>query len=112
MKAFYNGGDINVGKVSELIKTDDAVYLFFYAGEVENLFPVVDETFDISRSEDAIKTLATTRLNIFSNKTIFDKLYSSATKDKYSVFETLNMNYLRSKTEKIEIIENEIKDLY
>lgn len=112
LKEFYNGGDIKVGQISKLIEADDAVYLFFYAGEVENIFPVVDQNFDISRSEDAIKTLATTKLNIFSNKTIFDSLYSSATKDKYSVFETLNMNYLRSLTEKIEIIENEIKDLY
>lgn len=112
LKEFYNGGDIRVGAVSDLIEADDAVYLFFYAGKIENILPVVDETFDISRSEDAIKTLAKTKLNVFSEKTVFDKIYSEQTKDNYSVFETLNMNYLRSKTEKIEIIENEIKDLY
>ena len=112
LKTFYNGGDIKVGQISDLIRADDAVYLFFYAGEVENVFTVTDENFDISRQEDAIKTLATTKLNCFSDKTIFDKLYDSATNDTYSVFETLNMNYLRSKAKKIEIIENEIKDLY
>lgn len=112
LKTFYNGGDIKVGQISDLIRAEDAVYLFFYAGEVENVFTVTDENFDISRQEDAIKTLATTKLNCFSDKTIFDKLYDSATNDTYSVFETLNMNYLRSKAKKIEIIENEIKDLY
>lgn len=113
IKSLYKGGDAKVGDVSELVTVeDDAVYLFFYAGEVENVFSGIDEDFDISRNPEAIKTLASTRINLFSEKTIFDQLYSEATKDKYSVFETLNMNYLRSLTENIEIIENEVKDLY
>ncbi len=113
IKTLYNGGDVKVGGLSKLVTVEnDAVYLFFYAGEVENVFSGINEDFDISRNPEAIKTLASTRVNVFSEKTIFDQLYSQATKDKYSVFETLNMNYLRSLTEKIEIIENEIKDLY
>ncbi len=113
IKSLYDGGNAKVGDVSELVTVeDDAVYLFFYAGEVENVFSGIDEDFDISRNPEAIKILASTRINIFSEKTIFDQLYSEATKDKYSVFETLNMNYLRSLTQNIEIIENQVKDLY
>ncbi len=113
IKELYQGGEVKVGASSKLVSVKgEGVYLFFYAGEVENVFPVVDENFDISRNPEAIRTLSETRLNIFSNKTVFDKLYSEATKDTYSVFETLNMNKLRSSTEKIEIIENELKDLY
>lgn len=112
IKALYDGGNAKIGDTTGLVKADNAMYLFFYAGEVENVFEGVDENFDISRSPEAIKTLATTKLNIFSDKTIFDVLYSEATKDYFSVFETMNMSYLRSLTEKIEFIENELKDLY
>lgn len=113
IKSLYNGGDVKVGDMSELVRVEnDGVYLFFYAGAVENVFSDIDENFDITRSPEAIKKLAETRINIFSEKTIFDQLYSEATKDYYSVFETLNMNKLRGMTKNIEIIENELKDLY
>lgn len=113
IKNLYKAGSAKIGESSQLVNVeDDGVYLFFYVGDVENVFPVADENFDISRNPEAIRTLADTRLNIFSNKTIFDKLYAEATKNTYSVFETLNMHRLRNETKKIEIVENQIKDLY
>lgn len=109
----FDNGNAQIGDTTELVKADDGLYIFFYAGKIENLFNGIDGNFDASKQAENIKTLASTRLNIFSNKTIFDKLYDELTKDNFSVFENMNMNYLRSSlTSKIQAVENNFKDLY
>lgn len=109
----YNHGDVKIGDTTDLIKADDGYYIFFYAGKVENLFGGIDENFDASKRDDAIKVLSSTRINIFSEKTYFDKIYSELVKDNFSIFQNMNMNYLRETlTSKIEAIENNLKDLY
>lgn len=111
--ALYNDGNANVGDTTEFVRADDGLYMFFFAGNVENLFKGIDENFDASKQTENIKTLTTTRLNIFSEKTLFDKIYAELTKDNFSVFQNLDMNALKQTlTIKIEEIENNLKDLY
>lgn len=111
--ALYNDGNAKVGDTTEFVRADDGLYMFFFAGNVENLFKGIDENFDASKQTENIKTLATTRLNIFSEKTLFDKIYAELTKDNFSVFQNLDMNALKQTlTIKIEEIENNLKDLY
>lgn len=111
--ALYNDGNAKVGDTTEFVRADDGLYMFFFAGNVENLFKGIDENFDASKQTENIKTLTTTRLNIFSEKTLFDKIYAELTKDNFSVFQNLDMNALKQTlTIKIEEIENNLKDLY
>lgn len=108
----FNDDQAQIGDTTDFVRTDDGVYMFFYAGRIENLFDGIDENFNLT-VEESIKVLTKTRLNIFSNKTVFDTIYSQLTKDNFSVFENMNMNYLRtSLTTKIESIDNNLKDLY
>ena len=39
--------------------------------------------------------LAETKLNEFNNKTVFDKVYEQLSSDKYSMFESMNLNVLK-----------------
>lgn len=111
--ALYNDGNAKIGDTTGFVRTDDGLYMFFYAGKIENLFKGIDGNFDASKQVDNIKTLATTRLNVFSEKTLFDKIYSELTKDNFSVFQNMDMNALKQNlTIKIEEIENNLKDLY
>lgn len=109
----FDNKNAQIGDTTDLVKADDGYYIFFYAGKIENVFKGIDGNFDASKQIENIKTLASTRLNIFSDKTIFDKLYEELAKDNFSVFENMNMNYLRSSlASKIVSIKNNIKDLY
>lgn len=115
IKALYNEGNAKVGDVSGLVETEDGIYIFFFAGKVENLFGGIDENFDISRQSSSVEKLASTRLNIFSEKTVFDAIYEELTTDNFATFENMNMSYLRGslvKEEGIVYIENNIKDMY
>lgn len=115
IKALYNEGNAKIGDMTGLVETEDGIYIFFFAGNVENVFGGIDENFDVSRQADAIKVLASTRLNIFSSKTIFDSLYEELTTDNFATFENMNISNLRSslvKEEGIVFITNNIKDLY
>lgn len=109
----YDNGNAQIGDTTDFIRAEDGLYMFFYAGEIKNLFSGITTDFDASTNLDNIKLLSSTRLNIFSDKTVFDKIYESLTKDNFSVFQNMNMNYLRTyMTTKIESITNNIKDLY
>jgi len=112
IKALYNDGNAKVGDLSELVQAEDGIYIFFYAGEIKNLFTVTED-FDASTREDNVKVLTSTRLNIFSEKTIFDKLFEEMTQESYSIFESLHINQLKNQlTTKIEAVKNNLKDLY
>ena len=107
--ALYNGGDARVGDVSDIVKVDDGFYIFFYAGKVENLFPVTGSGLTLNDKE-MVRKLSKTRINIFSSKTVFDANYSE--NDNFSVFQNMHMNQLRSATKNLEKFQNNIKDLY
>lgn len=111
IKQLYNEGNAKIGDMTGLVKAEDGYYIFFYAGGIENLF-YVDENFDVSRNRDAIRVLASTYINIFSDKTVFDVIYDELTTDNYSAFENMNIDYLRSQTQSIEAYTNNFKDLF
>ena len=109
----YNNNEAEIGDTTEFVRAEDGLYMFFYAGEIKNVFSGITANFDVSKNQENIRTLASTRLNIFSEKTLFDQIYEQLTTDNFSVFQNMNMNYLRSSlTTKIEAIENNLRDLY
>ncbi len=112
LKELYNGGQAQVGDMTGLVAGEDGLYIFFFAGKIENLFTGIDENFDLTKSPESIKILASTRLNIFSEKTIFDLLYDELTTDNFSVFQNMNMQYLRNQCQAITIDEDVLKRLY
>ena len=67
----YNDGNAEIGDMSEIVQADDGFYVFFYAGKVQNLFDVTS-SFDASNDQENIKILASTKLNVFSSKTLLD----------------------------------------
>ena len=94
LKTLYNNGEGQVGDTSGLIRADDGIYILFYAGEVESLFPNVTSNFSLTFSD--IEKFASTRVNIFNNKTYFDLVYDAIYEDNnYSNFEEENLNYLK-----------------
>ena len=94
LKTLYNNGEGQVGDTSGLIRANDGIYILFYAGEVESLFPNVTSNFSLTFSD--IEKLASTRVNIFNNKTYFDLVYDAIYEDNnYSNFEEENLNYLK-----------------
>ena len=99
-----------VGVISEAVPSTYGVHILFYAGSVKNIFNVSSaEGFNLV--EEDVYKLANTRLNLCSNKTVFDKIYEEMINDNYSIFERLNINYLREDL-KIEKKQNNFKDLY
>lgn len=109
----YNNNEAKIGDTTEFVRAEDGLYMFFYAGEIKNVFSGITANFDASKNQENIRALASTRLNIFSEKTLFDKIYEQLTTDNFAIFQNMNMNYLRSSlTTKIEAIENNMKDLY
>lgn len=85
----------NIGDMTAPVKGEDGYYIFFYAGEIENLFGVGDN-FAVTR-EEAVRKLASTKLNIFSNKTLFDKLYEELVRDNFTDFQNLDIDNIRNK---------------
>lgn len=91
----YNNGKAQVGDLSDLIRTDDGIYILFYAGAVENLFgDNITSNFSLTFAD--IKVLASTRVNIFYNMTYFDYIYDAIYEENnFDNFETENLNYLK-----------------
>ncbi len=112
IESLYNNGKAQVGDISEIVQAEDAFYIFFYAGKVENLFNVNDATFDATIDKDNILALSKKRINVFSSKTLLDVLFDELDANNFSVFQTMDMNNLRSKTKSIKIHKENIKDLY
>lgn len=112
IKSLYNNGNAEVGDISSLVQVDGGWYIFYFAGNIENVFDGVDENFTLS--ENQISKLQEKKLNIFSSKTLFDVIYGeNAGNVGFTTFQNINIQRLRSeKTSKIEIITNNVKDLY
>lgn len=93
IKELYNDGKAKIGDVSRLAKADDGYYLFFFAGNVENVFKTVTSSFSLTEKD--VETLMQTKLNIFSDKTLFDKLYEELSSTGSSSFQALHMEKLK-----------------
>ena len=116
LKELYEKNE--VGAISDVIRADDGVYILFYAGEVKNVFDGVTENFSLSNQD--IEKLASTRVNIFNNKTYFDLVYDTVySENNFADFELENLNYLKKQITDfkegktgIEYFLNEYKDLF
>lgn len=94
LKKLYNNGNAQVGDLSDLIRTDDGVYILFYAGEVESLFENITSEFSLTFED--IEKLGSTRVNIFNNKTYFDLLYEAVyVENNFDNFEAENLEHLK-----------------
>ena len=111
--SLYNNGNAQVGDTTELVEVDDGWYVFCYVGAVENVFENVDQNFRLTNPQQ-IAHLTSKRINAFSNKTLFDVVFSSmSTADNFATFQNMNINNLRlNKTTSIERFESNLKDLY
>ena len=112
IETLYDNGNAQVGDFSEVVQTEDGFYIFFFAGKIDNLFNVTGADFDATADKDNILALAKTKINVFSNKTLLDVLFDELDSNNFSVFQTMDMNNLRSKTKSIKIHKENIKDLY
>ena len=117
INTLYAGGDAKVGDLTSLVKIDDAYYIFCFLGNVENAYASIDKNFEAGQRPNAIETLLKTKLNIFSNKTLFDVLYEETLSDNFSVFQNMDMDNLKATLvtkngEGIRLYPDEFKDLY
>ncbi|MDE6583229.1 MAG: hypothetical protein K2K31_01075, partial [Clostridia bacterium] len=94
VKKLYNNGQAQIGDLSELVVTEDGAYIFFYAGKVENLFDNISANFTLG--QEAIKTLATTRINIFNTKTYLDLIYDTLNSDNFYIFQNADIDNLKN----------------
>lgn len=107
--ALYDNGNGQVGDISQLVYTENGIHVLFYAGEVTNLFDV-NYSSSFALEEEAISTLASTRVNIMVNETYFDMIYDELVTDNYAVFENLQMNEIKQNYT-INIYPNSYSDL-
>ncbi len=88
------------GNVTDLIEADDGYYIFFYAGEVQNLFEPINGR--VTLKDEDVYALREKKVSVFSDKTVFDAIYEelvSNFSDTFSVFQNLDMSALMSEEE-------------
>lgn len=107
----FKNGQAQVGDITGLVQSKDGIYLFFYAGKIENLFAVNGDDFDISTDKQNINVLTSKRINIFSEKTLFDVLFEELSTNNFSTFQNMNIQNLRDQTKSIKEFKNNLKDL-
>ena len=89
----YNGGKAQIGDISGIVRSEYGLHVLIYTGACENLFDGITSNFSLT--EDAITTLANTRVNLLVDKTYFDVLYDELYLDNYSQYESANLELLR-----------------
>ena len=106
----YNYGNAKIGDVyANLIRSDYGIHIMVYEGKVENIFTNIDSSFKLNLSD--IEILNSTRLKAGEEKTILDALYEELVTDKYTLFENMNIQFLRNEV-KITYYPDAYKDLY
>ena len=106
----YNNGNANIGDLySQEIRSDYGIHIMVYEGKVENLFSNIDSNFNLSKAD--VQVLNEARLKAGEDKTILDVLYEEIDTDRYSLFENMNIQFLRSEG-KITYYPDAYKDLY
>lgn len=95
-RELYNNGNGVFGSISNLVPSEYGVHIVFYAGPVNQVFPITVNSVDnvVLTTED-IQILNTTLLNPLNNKTLFDKVYASLTEQSASANELMYLNNLK-----------------
>lgn len=91
--ALYDGGNAELGDVSDAVRTSFGIHFLVYTGACENLFNNIDSGFSLS--VDGVNVLYTTRVNPLVNKTYFDVMYDEIYKDNSSSYQQANLNMLK-----------------
>ena len=113
VKKLYNNGKAQIGDLSELVVTKDGAYIFFYAGKMVNMFDNISSNFTLG--QEAIKTLANTRLNIFNTKTYLDLIFETLNSDNFYIFQNADIDNLKNtlvEKEGIKIHTDNLKEIY
>lgn len=106
----YNYGTAKVGDLcTEFIRSDYGIHIMVYEGKVENLFSGIDSNFKLTLSD--IEVLNETRVKAGEEKTILDELFDELNSDRYTLFENMNIEFLRDEV-KITYYPDAYKDLY
>ncbi len=105
----YNDGLGQIGDLSGMVATENGIHILMYTGECKNYFDSIVNGYELS--EGAIETLTQIKLNVCTNKTMFDLLYEELTKDNFSSFESANIGILRENC-KFDRFEKAYKDLF
>ena len=106
----YNNGNAKVGDLyAQEIRSDYGIHIMIYEGKVENFFTNIDSNFNLSVAD--IQLLSEARLKAGEDKTVLDVLYEEMNTDRYSLFESMNIQFLRSEG-KLTYYPDNYKDLY
>lgn len=98
----YNNGNAKIGNIysSEddmgLVRSNYGVHIIVYEGKVQNLFTGIDKNFKLSTKDIEMLDSKQARLKAGESKTIFDAIFDEINTDRYSVYENMNLEKLRS----------------
>lgn len=106
----YANGSAKIGDLyAQPIRSDYGIHIMIYEGKVENLFSNIDSNFSLSTAD--IQVLNDARLKAGESKTLLDELYEDLDTDRYTIFETMNLQFLRDEV-KLTYYPDAYKDLY
>lgn len=106
----YNYGNAKVGDLyAEPIRSDYGIHIMVFEGKVQNVFTNIDSNFNLSTSD--IAALSNTRLKAGEEKTLLHELFDELNSDRYSLFENMNIQFLRDEVQ-ITRYPDAYKDLY
>ena len=106
----YANGSAKIGDLyAQPIRSDYGIHIMIYEGKVENLFSNIDSNFSLSTAD--IQVLNDARLKAGERKTLLDELYEELDTDRYTIFETMNLQFLRDEV-KLTYYPDAYKDLY
>lgn len=83
------------GAVSGLVQTEYGVHIVYYMGKCENVFEFAQDG-SLTFTESDVLKLEEKKLNNLNNKTLFDLVYESLVQDKYSEYENVDVEFIKS----------------
>ncbi len=96
------------GAVSGLVQTEYGVHIVYYMGKCENVFEFAQDG-SLTFAESDVLKLEEKKLNNLNNKTLFDLVYESLVQDKYSEYENVDVEYIKSTEIKNSWVSSSIK---
>ena len=115
-RELWDNGNGEYGSIGYCV-SEYGVHIIFYAGPVTNAFTISDpdnfnlDTANFDELTEIVNTIQNTYLNVFNNKTLFDKIYEELATDTYSIFETMNLDVLKKDIKNLTIHISNYQDL-
>lgn len=118
--ALYKDGQAKIGDIykeneadsaSGLIKTEYGIHIMVFEGKVQNLFSNINSNFKLTNADLEKLISKEARLKAGEAKTVFDALYEELNTDRYTIFENMDLQFLKSEV-KIEYYRDNYKDLF